>query len=115
MNSKLETVSTTLEAKESTIAELNEQTEVTIQKLVETEAQKEFMRYAFLQEPKSELGKLVSGAWKKFKSWWDKHQRPKVEEATRESIQDRLEKFKKQAEENKKSKTPTPKKRGINR
>jgi len=25
----------------------------------------EFMRYAFLEEPKSPLGKLVSGAWKK--------------------------------------------------
>lgn len=59
LNSKLEAVSATVEATESTIKALNEQTEATIQKIVETEAQKEFMRYAFLQEPKSELGKLI--------------------------------------------------------
>ena len=42
------------------------QTEETIQTMVETEAQKEFMRYAFLKEPKTPIGKLVAGAWRKF-------------------------------------------------
>jgi len=32
--------------------------------MVETEAQKEFMRYAFLKEPKTPIGKLAEGASK---------------------------------------------------
>ena len=56
--------------------------------MVETEAQKEFMRYAFLKEPKTPktpIGKLVAGAWWKFKEWWDMHKRKEVEEKTRET------------------------------
>lgn len=37
---------------ETVLEELNKQTEETIQTMVETEAQKEFMRYAFLKNPK---------------------------------------------------------------
>ena len=47
---------------------MNEQTEECIQKLVDNKAQKEFMRYALLQELKSALGKLVSEAWKNSKN-----------------------------------------------
>ena len=57
-----------VEVKETVLEELNKQTEETIQTMVETEAQKEFMRYAFLKEPKTPIGKLVAGAWRKFKS-----------------------------------------------
>ena len=36
---------------EKSLEEFNEQAEETVQKLVEAEAQTEFMRYAFLEEP----------------------------------------------------------------
>ena len=52
------------------------------------------MRYAFLKEPKTVIGKLVSDAWKQFKTWWDKHKKAQVEESARESIRGRLAEFK---------------------
>ena len=70
MTMELASVSESAEAQEEVLDTLNEQTEECIQKLVDNKAQKEFMRYALLQEPKSALGKLVSEAWKKFKKWW---------------------------------------------
>lgn len=71
------------------------------------------LKYAFLQELKSTLGKFVSGAWKKFKAWWDEHKRPEVEENARESVRNKLEEFKKQAHESKKSRPIPTKRRGI--
>ena len=56
--------------------------------------QKEFMRYAFLEEPKSAIGKMVSAAWKQFKGWWEKQKMPEVERKARVSIKDRLERAK---------------------
>ena len=38
-----------------------------IDTVVNSEMNKEFMRYASLENPKTTLGKLVSGAFKKFK------------------------------------------------
>ena len=58
----------TLEDLNSALVSISATVEATIQKLVETGAQKDFMRYAFLPEPKTAIGKLVSGAWKQFKS-----------------------------------------------
>jgi hypothetical protein len=81
------------------LEELNKQTEETIQTMVETEAQKEFMRYAFLKEPKTPIGKLVAGAWQKFKEWWDMHKRKEVDEKTRESVLGRLAELKKETRE----------------
>ncbi len=78
---------------------MNKQTEETIQTMVETEAQKEFMRYAFLKEPKTPIGKLVAGAWRKFKEWWDMHKRKEVEEKTRESVLGRIAELKKETKE----------------
>ena len=60
---------------------------------------KEFMRYAFLKEPKTPIGKLVAGAWRKFKEWWDMHKRKEVEEKTRESVLGRLAELKKETKE----------------
>ena len=94
---------------------LNEQTEECIQKLVDNKAQKEFMRYALLQEPKSALGKLVSEAWKKFKKWWDEKQRPEVEAEVRESVMGRLKELKQKTEVSKKVKVEPIKKKGIDR
>lgn len=53
------------------------------------------MRYAFLKEPKTPIGKLVAGVWRKFKEWWDMHKRKEVEEKTRESVLGRLAELKK--------------------
>ena len=54
------------------------------------EAQKESMRYAFLEEPKTVLGKPVSGAWKKSQAWWEEKKRPEVLEKTRAGVRDQL-------------------------
>ncbi len=67
--------------------------------MVDTEAQKEFIRYAFLKEPKTTIGKIVSGAWRKFKEWWDEHKRETVEKKTRESVLGKLEELKKETSE----------------
>lgn len=113
LNSRYEALSASVEVAENTLEGFNEQAEETVQKLVEAEAQKEFMRYAFLEEPKSPLGKLVSGAWKKFKAWWDEKKRPEVEEKTRASVRDKLASFKKQSEETKHDRSEPTKRRGM--
>ena len=69
------------------------------QTMVENEAQKEFMRYAFLENPKTALGRLVSGAWRKFREWWDEHKREAVEKKTRESVLAKLNEHKKEIAE----------------
>ena len=70
MNEQYAETTNAVEVNETVLEELNKQTEETIQTMVETEAQKEFMRYAFLKEPKTPIGKLVAGAWRKFKEWF---------------------------------------------
>ena len=84
-----------------------------LQMMVETEAQKEFMRYAFLKEPKTPIGKLVAGAWRKFKEWWDMHRRKEVEEKTRESVLGRLAELKKETSEQPRKPVVTKKQRGL--
>lgn len=88
-------------------------TEETIQTMVETEAQKEFMRYAFLKEPKTPIGKLVAGAWWKFKEWWDIHKSKAVEEKTRESVLGRLSELKKETAEQQRNPVVPKKQRGT--
>lgn len=99
MNEQYMATTNAVEVKETVLEELNKQTEETIQTMVETEAQKEFMRYAFLKEPKTPIGKLVAGAWRKFKEWWDMHKRKEVEEKTRESVIGKLAELKKETKE----------------
>lgn len=99
LNEQYAETTNAVEVNETVLEELNKQTEETIQTMVETEAQKEFMRYAFLKEPKTPIGKLVAGAWRKFKEWWDIHKRKEVEEKTRESVLGRLAELKKETKE----------------
>ena len=99
LNEQYAATTNAVEVNETVLEELNKQTEETIQTMVETEAQKEFMRYAFLKEPKTPIGKLVAGAWRKFKEWWDMHKRKEVEEKTRESVLGRLAELKKETKE----------------
>ena len=39
---------------------------------------------------KQQVGKLVSGAFKKFKEWWDKTKKPEVAEKARTSLLQKL-------------------------
>lgn len=63
------------------------------EKMADSEMQKEFMRYALLDEPKSTLGKIVSTAFKKFKVWWEQERKPRVLKEARESVLDKLKKY----------------------
>ena len=53
-----------------------------IDKVVDTEMKKEFMRYAMLEKPKTTLGRIVSGAFRQFKEWWERYKKPEVKEST---------------------------------
>ncbi|MCR4896699.1 MAG: hypothetical protein K5891_08000 [Lachnospiraceae bacterium] len=81
--------------------------------MVDTEAQNEFMRYAFLKESKTPVGKLVAGAWRKFKEWWDEHKRKVVEEKTRESVLGKLTELKKETSEQPRKPIIQRKNRGL--
>ena len=112
LNEQYAETTNAVEVNETVLEELNKQTEETIQTMVETEAQKEFMRYAFLKEPKTPIGKLVAGAWRKFKEWWDIHKRKEVEEKTRESVLGRLAELKKETAERPRNQAILKKHRG---
>ena len=71
--------------------------------MVESEAQKDFLKLAFLENPKTPLEKLVSQAWKRFKLWWDEHKRKGVEQRTRESVLEKLEMLKNAVDDEPKS------------
>ncbi|WP_458457409.1 plasmid recombination protein [Pseudobutyrivibrio sp.] len=70
-----------------------------IDKVADTEMKKEFIRYATLDNPKTALGKLVSGAFRKFKEWWEIYKKPVVLEETRESTLGKLARLKKEITE----------------
>ncbi|MCQ2524448.1 MAG: hypothetical protein MJ123_08915 [Lachnospiraceae bacterium] len=112
LNEQYAETTNAVEANETVLEELNKQTEETIQTMVETEAQKEFMRYAFLKEPKTPIGKFVAGAWRKFKEWWDIHKRKAVGEKTRESVLGRLSELKKETAERPRNQVTPKKHRG---
>ena len=48
------------------------------------------LRTMSFENPKTTLGKLVSGAFKKFKEWWDRTRKPEVTEKARTSILEQL-------------------------
>ena len=61
-----------------------------VDKVAESEMQKEFLNLASDDNPKSVIGKLVSEAFKKFKDWWVKSRGPKVVDKTKTSVMERL-------------------------
>ena len=73
------------------------------------------MRYAFLREQKTALGKLVSGAWRKFKECWDVHEREAVEKKTRESVLGKLAELKKEIAEQPRKSIVHKQHRGLER
>lgn len=103
IDAHLATVTSKVTAYENTLTTLNEQMQKKIQDMVESEAQKDFLKLAFLENPKTPLGKLVSQAWKRFKLWWDEHKRKGVEQRTRESVLRKLEMLKNAVDDEPKS------------
>ena len=71
MDEYLAGASAEVSAMEDTLEDLNKQVDEKVNAMVENEAQKEFMRYAFLENPKTALGRLVPGAWRKILSLTD--------------------------------------------
>ena len=67
---------------------------------------KEFMRYASLENPKTTLGKLVSGAFKKFKEWWDRTKKPEVVERARTSLIEQLKEARIKADQHNEQQVP---------
>ena len=104
MDEYLADAAVAVSAYENTLEDLSEQLDKEVDKKVEIEAQKEFMRYAFLEHPKTPLGKLVSEAWRKFKGWWDEHKREHVKEIIHGSVLEQLSRYKKQVDEEKEQK-----------
>ena len=99
MDEYLAGASAEVSAMEDTLENLNKKVDEKVNDMVENEAQKEFMRYAFLENPQTALGRLVSGAWRKFREWWDEHKRDAVEKKTRESVLAKLNEHKKEIAE----------------
>lgn len=52
-----------------------------------------------LKKAETTIGKIVSGAWRKFKEWWDEHKREVVEKKTSESVLGKLAELKKETTE----------------
>ena len=75
MDEYLAGVSAEVAAMEDTLEDLNKKVDEKVNDMVENEARKDFMRYAYLENPKTALGRLVSGAWRKFREWWDEHKK----------------------------------------
>ena len=84
-----------------------------VDEVVDSEMKKDFMRYAALDNPKTTLGKLVSGAFKKFKEWWDKTKKPEVTKKARTSILEQLREAKVRADQNNEQQIPKPHKRDF--
>ena len=103
MDAHLAAVASEVTAYENTLTKLNEQMEKAVHDIVDSEAQKDFLKLAFLENPKTPLGKLVSQAWKRFKLWWDEHKRKDVEQRTRESVLEKLEMLKNAVDDEPKS------------
>ena len=86
-----------------------------VEKMADTEMKKEFMRYALLEEPRSAMGKLVSGAFRKFKEWWDMYKKPAVVEERRESTLKKLKKIKERQKVERKTESYNKKYKDIER
>lgn len=56
------------------------------------------------REPKTGIGKLVSGAFRKFKQWWELNKKPVVLEEARESTLEKLRRYKKNVEDENRTK-----------
>ena len=91
------------------VNEIQDDTDMVVEKYVEaiadSEMKKDYLKYALLENPKSPLGKLISGVWKKFKEWWEKEKKPRVVEKAKESVLKKLKESKEKVEEEKGNKS----------
>ena len=55
---------------------------------------------------KQQVGKLVSGAFKKFKEWWDRTKKPEVTEKARTSILEQLREARVRADQHNEQQVP---------
>ena len=55
---------------------------------------------------KQQVGKLVSGAFKKFKEWWDRTKKPEVTEKARTSILEQLREAKVRSDQHNEQQVP---------
>ena len=98
-----------LDSLQMQVNEIQDDTDMVVEKYVEviadSEMKKDFMKYALLENPKTPLGKLISGAWKKFREWWEKEKKPKVVEKAKESVLKKLKETKEQVEKEKENRS----------
>ena len=76
-----------IEEKKTVMIETDKVVAEAIDKVADTEMKKEFMRYAMLEKPKTALGRIVSGAFRQFKEWWERYKKPEVKESTLEKLE----------------------------
>lgn len=76
-----------IEEQKAVMVETDKVVAEAIDKVADTEMKKEFMRYAMLEKPKTALGRIVSGAFRQFKEWWERYKKPKVKESTLEKLE----------------------------
>ena len=86
-----------------------------VDKVAESEMQKEFLNLASDDNPKSVIGKMVSEAFKKFKDWWVKSRGPKVVDKTKTSVMERLMEARRIADEQNAQRRRTHKEHGQER
>ena len=91
-----------IEEQKAVMVETDKVVAEAIDKVADTEMKKEFMRYAMLEKPKTALGRIVSGAFRQFKKWWERYKKPEVKESTLE----KLSRIKREIDEQKKVSTP---------
>ena len=68
----------------------------------------DYLEYVSLENPKTTLGKLVSGAFKKFKEWWDRTKKSEVTEKARTSILEQLREARVRADQHNEQQIPKP-------
>lgn len=76
-----------IEEQKAVMVETDKVVAEAIDKVADTEMKKEFMRYAMLEKPKTALGRIVSGAFRQFKEWWERYKKPEIKESTLEKLE----------------------------
>lgn len=69
-----------------------------VEKVIDNEMKKDFIELAASDAPASKIGKLVSDAFKMFKSWWEKVKQPEMASRTKASVLARLNELQKKSD-----------------
>lgn len=76
-----------ISTQKAVIKETEKIVESSLNQIVDNEMKKEFMRYAMLEKPKTALGRIVSGAFRQFKEWWERYRESEIKESTLEKLE----------------------------